>query len=64
MLGEGAETGAFTVRAYFNPLAPWIWIGALIMMLGGFMSLTDTRYRVGAPSRSPARAQALGAAAE
>ncbi|MSO71287.1 MAG: heme lyase CcmF/NrfE family subunit [Alphaproteobacteria bacterium] len=63
VLGEGDESGAYTVRAYFNPLAPWMWIGALIMMFGGFVSLTDTRYRVGAPARAPSRAAVAAAAA-
>jgi cytochrome c-type biogenesis protein CcmF len=64
VLGEGNDAGAYTVRAYFNPLAPWMWIGALIMMVGGFVSLTDTRYRVGAPARAPARVAVAASAAE
>jgi cytochrome c-type biogenesis protein CcmF len=34
-----------------NPLAPWIWLGALVMASGGALSLADRRLRVGAPSR-------------
>ena len=41
----------WTVRLYHNPLVPWIWIGAVIMVLGGLISLTDRRHRVGAPVR-------------
>jgi cytochrome c-type biogenesis protein CcmF len=37
------------VRLNFNQLAPLIWIGALIMFIGGAISLSDRRYRVGAP---------------
>ncbi|MGF1650343.1 MAG: heme lyase CcmF/NrfE family subunit [Hyphomicrobiaceae bacterium] len=44
--------GAYTVRLYFNPLVRWIWIGALIMALGGMLSLLDRRLRVGAPRRA------------
>jgi len=40
------------VRAYVNPLVPWVWIGAVIMVLGGMISLSDRRYRVGAPVRA------------
>ena len=36
-----------------NPLAPWIWLGAALCALGGFVSLSDRRLRVGAPSRRP-----------
>ena len=55
---EGAE-GAFVTRLYFNPLVAWMWAGALVMVLGGFLSLTDRRYRIGAPARRrPAAAAA------
>ena len=43
--------GAFVTRIYFNPLVVWMWAGAIIMALGGFLSLTDRRYRIGAPTR-------------
>jgi len=43
---------SFSVRLYFNPLVRLIWIGTLIMFLGGFLSLTDRRLRVGTPKRS------------
>jgi cytochrome c-type biogenesis protein CcmF len=36
VLAEPREGGAWVVRAYVNPLAPFIWIGAVIMALGGF----------------------------
>ena len=47
---EGTE-GAYVVRLYFNPLVSWMWIGALTMVLGGALSVSDRRYRVGAPER-------------
>ena len=50
MLGEERD-GKAILRLHYNPLAPWIWIGALIMALGGFLSLADRRLRVGAPAR-------------
>jgi cytochrome c-type biogenesis protein CcmF len=50
VLGEERD-GKAILRLHYNPLAPWIWIGALIMSLGGFLSLADRRLRVGAPSR-------------
>jgi cytochrome c-type biogenesis protein CcmF len=43
------QDGAFPVRFYIKPLAPWIWGGAVIMALGGLISLSDRRLRVGAP---------------
>ncbi len=35
-----------------------MWTGALIMVLGAGISLTDRRYRIGAPSKRPARQEA------
>jgi cytochrome c-type biogenesis protein CcmF len=40
------------MRLNHNPLAPWIWFGALIMAAGGGLSLLDRRTRVGAPARA------------
>jgi cytochrome c-type biogenesis protein CcmF len=54
---------AWTVRIYHNPLVPWIWLGACAMVLGGIVSLTDRRHRVGAPRRTGDGA-ALPSAAE
>ena len=39
------------MRLHYNPLAPWIWLGGLVMACGGFLSLADRRLRVGAPAR-------------
>jgi cytochrome c-type biogenesis protein CcmF len=52
VLGDEAGDGAWTVRLYFNPLVRLIWIGAIIMFVGGAFSLSDRRLRVGAPRRS------------
>ncbi len=58
VVGDADGTGGFVTRLYFNPLVPWIFIGAVIMVIGGLVSLTDRRYRVGAPLRTAARAAA------
>ncbi|MEO8560396.1 MAG: cytochrome c-type biogenesis CcmF C-terminal domain-containing protein, partial [Rhodospirillales bacterium] len=52
VLGEDDGKGGYTVRLYYNPLAPWIWVGAILCALGGGLSLTDRRHRVGAPARA------------
>jgi cytochrome c-type biogenesis protein CcmF len=57
VLGEERD-GAAVLRLHVNPLAPWIWFGALVMAAGGALSLADRRLRVGAPSRRSAAAQA------
>ncbi len=56
VLGDPVEGGAWTVRLYHNPLVVWIWGGAVLMAAGGLLSLSDRRWRVGAPR--PARAAA------
>ena len=61
-LGEADGTGNWTVRAYWKPLVSWIWLGALVMALGGVVSLSDRRWRIGAAAR--ARRTGLAAAAE
>ena len=38
-LGDDRGGGRCTIRAYVNPLAPFIWFGAGIMALGGLASL-------------------------
>ncbi|WP_376097162.1 heme lyase CcmF/NrfE family subunit [Roseomonas sp. CCTCC AB2023176] len=53
VLGEERD-GAVVLRIHHNPLAPWIWFGAGIMALGGGLSLSDRRLRVGAPVRTKA----------
>lgn len=49
-----------TVRLYYKPLVSWIWAGASLMVLGGALSLSDRRLRIGAPLRRLKPAAALG----
>ncbi len=51
VLADGDGNGGWTIRLYYNPLAPFIWLGAVVMVFGGLISLSDRRYRVGAPAR-------------
>ncbi len=60
-LGDPYDNGAWAVRFYYHPLMPWVWIGALAMALGGFVSLSDRRLRVGAPQRVQRYAAAVPA---
>jgi cytochrome c-type biogenesis protein CcmF len=50
--GDRSADGAQAFRLYFNPLVRLIWIGAVLMFIGGALSLSDRRLRVGAPVRS------------
>ncbi len=51
---------AFAVRMYFHPLVRCIWIGTLIMFLGGAVSLSDRRLRIGAPVQREAARRGSG----
>jgi len=44
-LGDQLGDGAWSVRIQYKPMIRFIWIGALIMALGGLVTVTDRRYR-------------------
>jgi cytochrome c-type biogenesis protein CcmF len=48
-LGDTNKDGSITIRLYYKPMVMLIWLGALVMMFGGALSLSDRRLRVGAP---------------
>ena len=50
-LGDSNEDDAWTVRAYWKPMVSWIWLGGLVMALGGIVSLSDRRWRVGVAAK-------------
>jgi cytochrome c-type biogenesis protein CcmF len=50
-LGDPMGDGGIVVRIWWKPWILCIWGGTVIMMIGGFVSLSDRRLRVGAPSR-------------
>ncbi|NGM46693.1 heme lyase CcmF/NrfE family subunit [Rhodobacter sp. SGA-6-6] len=51
VIGDPQQGGGWAVRGYVKPFANWLWGGALLMALGGLLSLTDRRYRVAAGAR-------------
>ena len=64
-IGDQNADGTLAVRVYWKPLVTLIWIGAIIMALGGALSLSDRRLRVGAPGRAaPAVRAQMPVAAE
>jgi cytochrome c-type biogenesis protein CcmF len=52
VMGDRTGENGRVVRLYYNPLVSLIWAGATIMFIGGALSLSDRRYRVGAPRRA------------
>jgi cytochrome c-type biogenesis protein CcmF len=59
-LGDSSGDGSIAIRLYHKPMVMLIWLGAVVMMLGGALSLSDRRLRVGAPK--PAAKPAMQAA--
>jgi cytochrome c-type biogenesis protein CcmF len=54
VIGDPQDDGSWAVRSYYKPFANWIWGGALLMAIGGMLSLADRRYRVAAGARARA----------
>jgi cytochrome c-type biogenesis protein CcmF len=44
-LGDPIPDGSWSVRVYNKPFITWIWGGCILMALGGFVAITDRRYR-------------------
>ena len=56
VIGDPQDGGGWAVRSYIKPFANWIWMGSLLMALGGTLSLSDRRYRMAAGARREAAA--------
>jgi cytochrome c-type biogenesis protein CcmF len=57
-LGDPLGGGDWAVRLYVKPFVRWIWLGSLLMALGGVLAASDRRYRLPAQARVPAGAHA------
>jgi cytochrome c-type biogenesis protein CcmF len=44
-MGDDLGAGAWSMRIQYKPMVRYIWLGALIMALGGLVAITDRRYR-------------------
>ncbi|SEG57886.1 heme lyase CcmF/NrfE family subunit [Marinobacterium lutimaris] len=44
-LGESLDGDAWAIRVQYKPFVRWIWLGGLLMTLGGILAATDPRYR-------------------
>jgi cytochrome c-type biogenesis protein CcmF len=55
VIGDQTENGRWSARLYFKPLVAWMWSGALLMMLGAFLSLSDRRFRLAVGARRKKR---------
>ena len=44
-LGEPLGDGAWAVRVQYKPFIRWIWLGPLVLAIGGLLAASDRRYR-------------------
>jgi len=44
-MGEPVDNGAWIIRVYSKPFITWVWFGFIMMAAGGFLALSDRRYR-------------------
>tara|TARA_B100001250_G_scaffold114259_1_gene96709 strand:+ start:569 stop:2542 length:1974 start_codon:yes stop_codon:yes gene_type:complete len=44
-LGEPLDTESWSVRLYHKPFVRWIWLGSILMAIGGLLAILDKRYR-------------------
>ena len=44
-MGEDLGAGKWSMRLQYKPMVRFIWFGAFVMMVGGFIAITDRRYR-------------------
>lgn len=45
-IGERISDDAWAIRLQYKPLVRWLWLGALVMAIGGFLAISDKRYRI------------------
>ena len=58
-LGEPVGPTAWSVRLHHKPFVNWIWLGCVLMALGGVLAVQDRRYRVRRRATEPAAAQSI-----
>jgi cytochrome c-type biogenesis protein CcmF len=57
-LGEPVSNNAWSVRVHYKPFVDWIWVGAILMALGGGFAVSDRRYALTQRQRREVRATA------
>jgi cytochrome c-type biogenesis protein CcmF len=61
-LGDSVGDSAWVVRVQHKPFIDWIWVGCLIMALGGALAASDRRYRFALKQQRPETNAAASAA--
>ena len=55
-LGEPLGDGSWALRIYHKPYIRWIWLGCVLMSIGGIVAAADKRYRMVRRRRAVAKA--------
>ncbi|MEC7816476.1 MAG: heme lyase CcmF/NrfE family subunit [Pseudomonadota bacterium] len=45
-IGERLSNDQWAIRLQYKPLVRWLWLGSLLMAIGGFLAIADKRYRI------------------
>jgi len=53
-LGEPISDNEWGFRIYYRPFIQWVWIGSLLMAIGGLLGAMDKRYRTLAKTKKSA----------
>jgi cytochrome c-type biogenesis protein CcmF len=61
-MGEDLGAGSWSMRLQYKPMVRFIWLGALVMAIGGLIAVSDRRYRSRRATEDD-RVRAAGAAA-
>jgi cytochrome c-type biogenesis protein CcmF len=56
-LGDQLGNDTWSVRIQYKPMIRFIWLGALVMAIGGLIATTDRRYRMTARATRPATSE-------
>ncbi|MFW6243823.1 MAG: cytochrome c-type biogenesis CcmF C-terminal domain-containing protein, partial [Desulfovibrionales bacterium] len=55
-MGEDLGDGTWAMRVQYKPFVRWLWLGGLLMAIGGTLAVADKRYRRLATTRDPEQA--------
>jgi len=59
-LGEPLGGSAWSLRLYYKPFVRWIWLGGLLIAVGGLLAASDPRYRIRLREKVGATPRAAG----
>ena len=59
-LGDQLGNETWSVRVQYKPMIRFIWLGCLIMALGGLVAMTDRRYRAPAAVKEKEKRRVTG----